>query len=59
MAELKVVIISILTGFGVGAIFSLFRLPIPAPPTFAGISGIFGIYLGYKGFIWIVSRFFS
>ncbi|RAP34288.1 XapX domain-containing protein [Candidatus Marinamargulisbacteria bacterium SCGC AG-439-L15] len=58
MTELKLIVISTITGFGVGALFSLFRLPIPAPPTFAGVSGIIGVYLGYKGFIWIAARFF-
>lgn len=36
-----------LTGFVAGVIFSLFKLPIPAPPVFAGIMGIVGIFLGY------------
>lgn len=35
-------------GFVVGFIFSRLRLPIPAPPTLAGLLGVVGIYLGYK-----------
>lgn len=38
---------SLLTGFIVGIVFSLIKLPIPAPPTISGVLGIVGIYLGY------------
>ncbi len=50
---MKEIIISLLTGMVVGFLFTLFRLPIPAPPAFAGISGIIGVYLGMKVFHWI------
>jgi XapX domain-containing protein len=50
---MKEVIISLLTGMVVGFLFTLFRLPIPAPPALAGISGIIGVYLGMKVFHWI------
>lgn len=30
-----------------GAIFSAFKLPIPAPPVFAGLMGIVGLWIGY------------
>lgn len=36
-----------ITGAGVGAVFALFKLPVPAPPVFAGLMGIFGLWLGY------------
>ena len=36
------------TGFVVGAVFSFFKLPIPAPPALPGVVGIVGIYLGFK-----------
>lgn len=38
---------SLATGFAVGAIFSLIKLPIPAPPELPGIVGIVGIFLGF------------
>ena len=38
--------IALITGLLVGLIFSAVKLPIPAPPVFPGIVGIFGIYLG-------------
>jgi XapX domain-containing protein len=41
------VIKSFLVGLGVGAIVTFFKLPLPAPPVFAGIMGIFGIFVGY------------
>jgi XapX domain-containing protein len=54
---MKVVLLAILTGFIVGFIFALFKLPIPAPPALAGIAGIIGIYLGFQAFIWITTKF--
>ena len=45
------------TGVGAltGAIFSIFKLPIPAPPVFAGLMGIVGLWIGYA----IVARVFG
>jgi len=44
---LREIILAFLTGFLTGVVFSLARLPIPAPPTLAGIMGIVGIFVGY------------
>lgn len=41
------ILLTTLTGIGVGAIFSLLKLPIPAPPVFAGLMGIVGLWIGY------------
>lgn len=49
---MKEIILAILTGFVVGFIFALFKLPIPAPPAIAGVAGIVGIYLGFKVYAW-------
>ncbi|MGM0843477.1 MAG: XapX domain-containing protein [Bacillota bacterium] len=49
---MKTVLLAIFTGFIVGFIFALFKLPIPAPPAFAGVAGIIGIYLGFKVYAW-------
>ncbi len=38
---------SLFVGIIVGIIFSVFKLPIPAPSAIEGIIGIFGIWLGY------------
>lgn len=40
-------IVAFIVGFLVGAIFGILTLPIPAPPTLAGVLAIVGIYLGY------------
>jgi XapX domain-containing protein len=44
---IKEIFLTTLTGMGVGAVFGLFKLPVPAPPVFAGLMGIFGLWLGY------------
>jgi XapX domain-containing protein len=41
------VILTTLTGIVVGGVFSAFKLPIPAPPVFAGLMGIVGLWAGY------------
>lgn len=40
------VLLSLITGLAVGALFALLKLPIPAPPTLAGVAGILGLFLG-------------
>ena len=34
-------------GLFVGALFTILKLPVPAPPVLAGIMGIVGIFTGY------------
>lgn len=46
-AELKEWALALLSGGIVGFLFGKLRLPVPAPPTIAGILGIAGIALGY------------
>jgi len=41
------VIMALLAGFVLGVIFCRLKLPVPAPPTLAGVMGIVGIFLGY------------
>ncbi len=41
-------ILGLLTGVAVGALFAVVRVPIPAPPTLAGLLGIVGIVGGYQ-----------
>lgn len=40
-------LIPLITGMLCGVVFTIFKLPIPAPPSIYGIIGIFGVYLGY------------
>jgi XapX domain-containing protein len=48
MSELTQIVISLLTGLLVGAVFGVFDVSIPAPPNLAGVLGIVGIFAGYK-----------
>lgn len=41
------VFMTTIVGAATGGIFSLFKLPIPAPPVFAGLMGIVGLWVGY------------
>jgi XapX domain-containing protein len=50
---IKEIFLTTLTGIAVGGIFSILKLPIPAPPVFAGLMGIVGLWIGYG----IVQRF--
>jgi XapX domain-containing protein len=52
---MKEIVFSVLTGFGCGVIFAAFKLPVPAPPVFAGVAGIIGLWLGYD----VITRFIS
>ena len=42
-----------LAGMACGVVFSLLRLPIPAPPVLAGVMGIVGVFLGYVLVNWL------
>ncbi|AGM11942.1 hypothetical protein DNAM5_83 [Haloarcula californiae tailed virus 1] len=44
----KIVLLSLVTGMFVGALFAYVDLPVPAPPNLAGVMGIVGIYVGFK-----------
>ena len=50
---MKEILYTTLTGTAVGAIFSILKLPIPAPPVFSGLMGIVGLWIGFG----IVQRF--
>ncbi|MDA7886867.1 DUF1427 family protein [Akkermansiaceae bacterium] len=45
---MAVALASLGTGLIVGLIFTAFKLPLPAPPFFAGVMGIAGIWGGSK-----------
>ena len=45
--RMRDIIMTTLVGAMVGGIFSAFKLPIPAPPVFAGLMGIVGLWIGY------------
>ena len=49
------ILLSTLTGFGCGVVFAAFKLPVPAPPVFAGVAGIVGLCAGYAILIKVLS----
>ena len=55
----KVLALSLLAGFIVGLVFTMLKLPLPAPPQLAGIMGILGVFLGYKCWHWILETYFK
>jgi len=47
VARMKDIFMTTFVGAVVGGVFSAFKLPIPAPPVFAGLMGIVGLWIGY------------
>ena len=43
---MREIILCTFTGAAVGAIFTLFKLPVPVPPVFPAVMGIFGLWVG-------------
>lgn len=56
MAE---ILLALVAGAGVGALFSILQLPLPAPPVLSGIMGIVGVYLGGEVYKQIAQWLFS
>ena len=46
--RMRDIFMTTLVGAVVGGVFSAFKLPIPAPPVFAGLMGIVGLWIGYE-----------
>jgi XapX domain-containing protein len=44
---MKDIILALVSGMIMGGVFTLIKLPIPAPSNIAGVVGIFGIFFGY------------
>lgn len=51
-------LIALAVGIVTGFIFTLFKLPVPAPGVLPGVVGIVGVYAGSKLFEYL-SSFFS
>jgi len=47
LADYKEWFFALVTGAVVGFAFAKLKLPVPAPPTLAGVLGIIGITFGY------------
>jgi len=52
---MREILMTTTVGAIVGGVFSAFKLHIPAPPVFAGLMGIVGLWIGYA----IVTRILS
>ncbi|WP_144554755.1 XapX domain-containing protein [Bacillus sp. X1(2014)] len=47
------VIMALIAGVIVGMLFKFLKLPIPAPPVFSAVVGVFGVYFGGVLLDWI------
>lgn len=54
---MKEIVLALFAGLLVGILFKLLKLPIPAPPVFSAVVGIFGVYFGGIVAEWIVKFF--
>jgi XapX domain-containing protein len=54
---LKEVVLALIAGLIVGMIFKFMRLPLPAPPVFSAVVGVFGVYFGGVLASWMVKLF--
>lgn len=43
---MREIILCTITGAAVGAIFTVFKLPVPVPPVFPAVMGIVGLWIG-------------
>ncbi|MFP5110778.1 DUF1427 family protein [Bacillaceae bacterium C204] len=47
------VIMALIAGLIVGMLFKFLKLPLPAPPVFSAVVGVFGVYFGGVILEWI------
>jgi len=53
------ILLALGAGIAVGVIFSLLKLPLPAPPVLSAVMGIVGIYLGGEMYQWVVQNWMT
>jgi len=51
---MKEVFLALIAGLIVGMLFRLLKLPLPAPPVFSAVIGVFGVYFGGVVLDWIM-----
>ncbi|OCA84431.1 XapX domain protein [Bacillus sp. FJAT-27225] len=56
---MKEVILALIAGTAVGILFKFLKLPLPAPPVFSAVVGVFGVYFGGVVFEWLIKFFQS
>jgi XapX domain-containing protein len=54
---MKEVVLALLAGLLVGILFKFLKLPLPAPPVFSAVVGVFGVYFGGVVLDWITKLF--
>lgn len=50
---MKEVFLALIAGLVVGMLFKFLKLPLPAPPVFSAVVGVFGVYFGGIVLDWI------
>jgi XapX domain-containing protein len=55
--EMKEVLLALVAGIIVGILFKFMKLPLPAPPVFSAVVGVFGVYFGGVVASWMVKFF--
>ncbi|GEM05857.1 hypothetical protein HMI01_28450 [Halolactibacillus miurensis] len=43
---MKEIFLALFSGLLVGILFKFLKLPLPAPPVFSAVVGVFGVYFG-------------
>jgi XapX domain-containing protein len=51
---MKEVLLALLAGLVVGILFKFLKLPLPAPPVFSAVVGVFGVYFGGVIVEWVL-----
>jgi len=54
---MKEVILALIAGMAVGILFKFLKLPLPAPPVFSAVMGVFGVYFGGVAAEWLMKFF--
>lgn len=47
------VLLALVSGVILGLLFTLLKLPLPAPAVFSGVIGVLGVYLGGQAFPYV------
>ncbi|RDU35287.1 XapX domain protein [Neobacillus piezotolerans] len=51
---MKEIILALVGGMVVGLLFKFIKLPLPAPPVFSAVVGVFGVYFGGVVYDWLI-----
>jgi XapX domain-containing protein len=53
------ILLALVAGMIVGILFKFLKLPLPAPPVFSAVVGVFGVYFGGVVLEWALKIFHS